>query len=86
MGSGDLHFHKQDILLDTPEKHHSPNIDKFGKKMMKPEKGNIKFGENGLEVKSPEKGKPRNNSNDSEKKFNKFQTNIDLKNHSQEAK
>ena len=64
-------------------------IDKFGKKMMPPEKNNIKFGENGVDVKSPQKEKPRNNSNDSSEKksgFNKFSTNINIKDHSHEAK
>ena len=63
-------------------------IDKFGKKMMPPENNNIKFGENGLDVKSLQRDKPRQNSNSSEKKraFNKFSTNIDIKDHSQEAK
>ena len=53
VGSGDLHFHRQDIdLASTPQINYSP-VDKFGKKMMPPEKSNIKFGENGIEVKSP---------------------------------
>lgn len=43
-------------------------LDKFGKKMMPPEKSNIKFGENGIDVKSPLKEKARANSNGSDNK------------------
>jgi hypothetical protein len=33
--SGDKHFHKQNLLLEMPERQQSSqNIDKFGKKMM----------------------------------------------------
>ena len=55
---------------------------------MTPEKTNIQFGNNGVDVKSPLKDKPRNNSNSSEKKsgFNKFKTNINIQDHSHEAK
>lgn len=71
-------------MVETPVK----NLDPFGKKMMPSEPSNIKLGENGLDIKSPTMDKPRNRSNSSEKKspFNKFNTSIDIKDHSMEAK
>jgi hypothetical protein len=59
-----------------------------------PDKGNILFGSNGFEVKSPEKGKvkspekgmPRKTSNSSEKPVNKFGTTLDFTIHTNEAK
>ena len=52
-----------------PNDNSPPQIERFGKKMMPPEKSNIKFGENGLDVKSPQKKIARDSSMDSEKKM-----------------